>query len=1194
MNERAITSTEGLDPGLILDDRYRLLNDLGQGGMGIVYLATDLLLERKVAVKVLSKTDSTGDQRQRLLTEAKAAAKLNHPNVVAIYDAGNYGDIPYIVMELVEGITLREIEQPTLEEVVSLAEDMSAALAHAHQNGIIHRDLKPENVMITASYQAKLMDFGLARISGSTKLTIDGVLSGTVDYLAPELITGKPASERSDLYAFGVILYELTTGRPPFEADNLAVLLSNHLHAPVIPASAHNSTIPYGLDALILQLLEKDPSNRPQSAAEVSETLSTVLEPSLDGLLAITESPVTSLLDRIASGRLVGRDEELAQSTNLWLRARSGQAGLLLISGEPGIGKTRLAQAVIAQARINGASVLIGGCYEFEATTPYLPLSEALRDWIRSQDVESLRANLGESATELALLAPEIEVKLGQLKPSPSLGAQEQRIRLFENVAQFFERIAGEKGLLIFVDDLHWADKGTLALLSYLMRRLRQAPILVIAGYREVELDRRHPLADALVQWNRERVAVRIQLARFTLDETNRMIATLFWEDTVSDEFARVIHRETDGNPFFIEEVIKALVEQGQVFWAGDHWEREEIDQLAIPQSIKEAIGRRLNILSEQCVETLHTASVIGKDFPFSLLQAVSGANEDQLLDALEEARSAQLIRQLGGESFVFTHDKIREVLYGEILSVRRSRLHLRIAESQEGSETGLPPVQVEDLAYHFIAAGVLDKGRDYALQAAAKAWTLYAGDEVVEYLRQALECARSLNDLDGQAMILESLGDIYSYIGPFDTSIDNYQQAAEISAERRVNIEVKIGLVLNTTNDEKGIPILERALDSLDPAQDPTTVAQALTALGRFHHYRCEYSEAIKLYEQARELAEPIGDPLSLTLIYAYLAGAYQHLAQMDLSSEWANAAIKLGVDNNYLSAVAAGYEFTAENNIIMGYWDRGLEAARKDGEIGEKIGSAARQAWSWWAAGYALSGMGKLNEALAELGRATELAITIGENRLEALCYSVLSLSHTDLGSDAALGYVARAIELSSKMVELFQLGNAYQVKGYANLHLGHPEEALKAFESSQEILAGTESRDVAMYRLPYHAEALLQLAAYDAADKLLSASLELSQEVGAPHYEAVTHRVFGLLHLQRGDLRQAIDAFERALKLAEKIGSQVEIGRIYYSKALANQANNELEKARSDAVEAQTIFNHCNAARELAKTNSLLEQL
>lgn len=1194
MNQTPDATEGGLDQAPILQDRYQLLDELGQGGMGIVYQAIDLLLERSVAVKVLSKTDPTGDQRHRLLAEAKATAKLNHPNVVSIHDAGEHGGVPFIVMERIEGNTLRETNQPTLETTISLAQDMSSALAHAHQNGIIHRDLKPENVMITIDNQAKLMDFGLARVSGRSNLTAEGRITGTIAYLAPELIIGQPASERSDLYALGVILYELTTGRPPFEGDNLAVLLSNHLHAPVIPPIAHNPSLPNLFDALIVQLLEKDPTSRPQSAAEVLDRLSVISDPTLAGLPATLESPVTSLLDRIASGRLVSREEELAEATALWLRSLSGQAGLLLISGEPGIGKTRLSQAVIAQARIGGATVLNGGCYEFEATTPYLPFSEALREWVRNRDLEPMRDELGETATELARLAPEISVKLGPLIPSPALGPEEQRIRLFDNIAQFFEKIAGDSGLLLFVDDLHWADRGTLTLLTYLMRRLRHAPLLVIAAYREIELDRKHRLADALVHWNRQRVAVRIQLARFTLAETNRMIATLFWEDSVSDEFAEVIYRETDGNPFFIEEVVKALVEQGQVFWAGDHWDREELDQLAIPQSIKEAIGRRLNSLTEYCVETLHTAAVIGKDFPYSLLSAVSDFDTDRLLDALDEASNAQLIRQLGGDSFVFTHDKIREVLYDEILGVRRSRLHLHIARSLEVVEEGKSPARVEDLAYHFIAAGSLKKGMEYALLAAYKAQELFAGDEVVEYLRQALECAVSLNDLSAQATILEYLGDIFGLIGPFDASIEHYHQAARITTENRAAIEVKIGLVLNTTNDEKGIPILENALDELDPEEDPVPVAQALTALGRFYHYRCEYSSAIHLYEQARELAEPIGDPRSLTFIYAYLAAAYQHLAHMDLSMEWAESAIRMGKENNYLPAVAVGHEFIAENNIIMGYWDQALESAKKDGQVGGKIGSAGRIAWSSWSAGYALYGKGELRDAVAELDKAVDLAITIGENRLEALCYSTLSLAHADLGIEVALDYVARAIEGGSKMVELFQLGNAHHVGGYVNLQLGHLQAALEAFEASRDLLEGTESRDVALYRLPYHAETLLYLNDYDAAAILLSASLELSQEVGAPHYEAVTHRVYGLLHLEQGNIKAAIDALDRASAIAEMIGSQVELGRIYFSRALIGRRSNELETARLYASKAEAIFTSCDAGRDLTKTLTLLDQI
>jgi tetratricopeptide (TPR) repeat protein len=672
------------------------------------------------------------------------------------------------------------------------------------------------------------------------------------------------------------------------------------------------------------------------------------------------------------------------------------------------------------------------------------------------------------------------------------------------------------------------------------------------------------------------------------------MITTLFRGQPVSDEFTEVIHRETDGNPFFIEEVVKALVEQGQIYWAEDHWEREELDQLAIPQSIKEAIGRRLSGLSQPCVETLHIAAVIGKDFAYSLLQSVSGESEELLLDILDEASSAQLIRQHGAESFVFTHDKIREVLYDEILSVRRSRLHLKIAQSLEALKLGQQVKQAEEIAYHYIAAGVLDKGMDYALQAATKAQQLFAGDEAIEYLRQALECAVSLEEPASQASILESLGDVYSAIGPFDVAVDYYQQAARLSYERKIAISIKIGMVLTTTNDEAGIPILEEALAELEPQNDPALVARALSSLGRFHHYRCEYSAAIELFEQARELAEPIGDIFSLSFIYAYLAGAYQHLAEFEQSLAWANRDIQLGESNNFPYAIAVGYEFIAENNLIMGYWDRAREAARNDLQIANRIGAAARTAWSRWAIGYALFGKGKLLEAVAELEQAADYAITIGENRLVILCYAALSTTYADMGNELAIEYADRAVERSTKMVELFQLGNSLQIKGYACLQLGYPEKALEAIKTSRELLDNTESRDVALYRLPYHAEGLLLLGKSEAAFDMLSTSLKLAQDVGAPHYEAVTHRVYGLFYLGQGNTIEAVKALNRAINIAGEIGSKVELGRSTYTMAVANFRDDDLEAARTNASRAITIFTESNANRELAKTLKLMEQL
>ena len=1183
--------------GSVIADRYRLESELGQGGMGIVYQATDLLLERPVAVKMVSGAQPGTEGRARLLAEARAAARLNHPNIVAIHDAGEYNQVPFVVMELVQGQTLRQIERPGLEEALKVSRDICAALDHAHQNGIIHRDVKPENVVLTQSRVAKLMDFGLAYDPGRSRLTGAGMLMGTMAYLAPELIMGQPASVQSDLYALGVMLYEMTAGRPPFEGDNAAVLLTNHLHAVVVPPSAYNPAIPPMLDALVVVLLEKEPARRPVSAAVVLARLDDIAQPAPGDLPFVPEVPAASLLDSIARGRLVGRAEQLAQGTQFWLRALSGQAGLLLISGEPGIGKTRLAQAIMAQARVAGAAILSGGCYEFEATTPYLPLAEALRDWVHEQNTETMRAVLGGTATELARLVPEIATRLGPLPPSPSLGPQEQRLRLFEMFAQFLDNLADEKGLLLFVDDLHWADQGTLAVLSYLMRRLRQAPLLILAGYREVELDRNHPLAEALVQWNRQRQVSRIQLARFTVAESNALIATLFGQERVSDEFAAAIFRETEGNPFFIEEVIKALVDQGQIYRAGDHWERDELDELAIPQSIKEAIGRRLNHLGRMCVDILHTAAVIGKDFSYPLLAAVAGETEDQILDALEEAIVAQLLRPLTGEAFIFTHDKIREVLYDEILSIRRHRLHRRIAQALEAERDEGRAAPIEDLAYHTIAGGVLDKGLEYALLAAQNTQNMFAADEALVYYRQAQECAISLGDTLAQGTILEAMGDVYSVSGPMIAAVDHYQQAVALLPEIRqqATIWVKIGGVYNVMNDERGITILEQALAELDPEKQPLDVAQALAHLGRYHHYRGEYSVAISYFERALVLAEPLSDPLTLSIIYSNLAGAFQHLARFEDSMAWAATVIALGETSGYLMAIAFGQEFMAENYAIMGHWEKALVAAGIDRQIGERIGSSARIAWGQWCFGFGLAGKGELRQAAAELRQALDLATTIDEKRLEVLAELLLALVSIDMGDEgAAFEYLDSALEKSQHMNELFGKCYLLQLKGYIHLQRGDLAKAAADYSQTVDLLAGSEIKDVFLYFLPYQAEISLLMGDQEEAMSILEESLLLANEATAPQTEAITQRVLGQLLATQGDFVGAAAAFDQAISLATEIGSRLVLGRTYYHRALMHELQGRSDLAVLDGIEAQAIFTDCNAARDLNQANDLLGRL
>src|SRR4030095_2074559 len=223
---------------------------------------------------------------------------------------------------------------------------------------------------------------------------------------------------------------------------------------------------------------------------------------------------------------------------------------------------TRRAREITIQAAVDGALVLSGGGYEYEATTPYLPFVEAFRRWVRDEkDDKKLADLLCDSAVQIAKLAPEIESRLGPFSQRQELPPHEERLLFFDAVSQVFSNIAKRQALLFYADDLHWSDRGTLWLLGHLLRQLRNERVLVVGAYRETELDRTHPLAKALVDWNRERLITRIALRRFNESETGDQLGALLGEN-VSGEFALAVHRETEGNPFFVEEVLKALIER--------------------------------------------------------------------------------------------------------------------------------------------------------------------------------------------------------------------------------------------------------------------------------------------------------------------------------------------------------------------------------------------------------------------------------------------------------------------------------------------------------------------------------------------------------------------------------------------------------------------------------------------------------
>ncbi|HEU5459930.1 MAG TPA: protein kinase [Pyrinomonadaceae bacterium] len=1112
-------------PGTILRERYRLDSELGRGGMGTVYRATDLELQREVAVKVLSATGQNSDARERLIREARAAAALNHPHIVTIHDVGESAGFPFLVMELVGGPRLSQARPTDLSRVVTIAVQICGALEHAHENSIVHRDLKPDNVLLsgtTDSSNVKLADLGLALPAYGARISRAGLIVGTAAYMAPEQALGQTVDGRTDLYALGVLLYELTTGRVPFAGDDPLTIVSQHVHAPVVPPRVLRPDLPRALEAIIVKLLAKDPAHRYSSAAETRAALLDALSDK-DESSSTDGAPAVAILDALSRGRLVGRNEELMEARELWQRAREGRGHAVLLSGEPGAGKSRLAREITIQAAVDGALVLSGGCYEYEAATPYLPFVEAFRRWAREEtDDLKLREILGDSATLITKLAPEIETRLGPFPERQALPPHEERLLFFDAVAQVFSNIARKQSLLFYADDLHWADRGTLWLLSHLMRQLREERVLIVGAYRETELDRAHPLAKSLVDWNRERLITRIVLRRFNESETGDQLGALLGE-RVSGEFAVAVHRETEGNPFFVEEVLKALIERGSVRRESGKWHRCDMDQLLIPQSVKEAIGHRLDRVSQNCNEVLRVSAILGKVFTFDELSAAAEQNEDALLDALDEASNAQLIAASADDSFMFTHDKIREVLYEELNPIRRRRLHRHVAEGLERNR-GKFCCAVEKLAHHYIQAGDHEQGLKYSKQAAEEAAHVFAFEEAIAAYGRARDCAEALGLTEEQLAQEEAIGKAFMLHGDTILAAEHFERALALATDQatRVRLQCEAAASLVITADPRGSEYACKALQVLDPVTNPLETANALCTDARFHHLAGRHKKSIELLLRANELVQPTADANSrdtfaapiISQIYAFTAGAYQHYGLYDDSDRWARRALEFGEKHNILYAQAAGYEYLGENTVHAGNYEAGLEYAQREIEIADRLHSRERRAWVRCYSAQCRFYLGQIELAEQEFLEGIKLAESIGEKRALAVLRPNLAVVQAVQGRyDEALQTATTNLQGSSHNL-IYTHFEALRCLAEVHFRRNEVDEAERICREAEEFIAPTESRLCRLWLGPLHIQVLLALDQRDEAAPKLVDYQALVAECQTPRFTAEASRLVALV--------------------------------------------------------------------------------
>lgn len=836
-------------------DRYEIETRLGQGGMGTVYRGHDALLNRAVAIKVLSAQGLGTEGRARMLAEAQAAASLNHPNIVTVFDAGEVGETPFVVMELISGRTLRDLPTPAVTEVIDIARQVCAALEHAHSHGVIHRDLKLENIFLTETGTIKLVDFGLARSSQIPHITQEGAIVGTFAYLAPELIQGQPASVQSDLYALGVTLYQLATGRAPFAGDNLAALVSQHLHVTPVPPSSHNPQVPPALELLILRLLAKPPAERPASAAEVREALDRMKD---QGSMMVL--PPAETLEQIVRGSFVAREREFAEARAHWQRALGGQGGVLLVSGEPGIGKTRLTRELVSLAGLSRGLALVGECYA-EGGIPYAPVARILQSAFETDSIVATLDLAPGVLADLIAVAPALRSRYPDIAPNPPLEPRAEQQRLFDGMATFLSALATRAAVLWVVDDAHWADAGSLLLTRHLARRARNLPILIVLTYREVELSEARDLNEVLADLNRERLAERIKLTRFSREQTRDLLAALFAEE-ITPDFLEGIYRETEGNPFFVEEVCKALIEDGKLYRESGHWHRPDMDQIYVPQGVRVTIESRVERLPAAAQDVLRMAAVLGREFDFETVMRVVEQDEDTLIDALETAQHAQLISEVtrsGHLRFSFSHALIPSALRDGISALRLQRMYRRTAAALEATH----PDDYEILAHHFAQGGLEEPALKYYRLAADRALGGAAMRDAEKFYRLALELATESHE---RADLMYHLGVTLTNLGQLEAAQAQYRSALAANLEKRdlaltARIHAALAFTVWQTGDTPAA--LASCLEGEKVLRDsPETEPKAVLwhELARLLYFNGQLEESRSYAVQALRMAEDLG----------------------------------------------------------------------------------------------------------------------------------------------------------------------------------------------------------------------------------------------------------------------------------------------------------------------------------------------
>ncbi len=1177
----------------IIAHRYKIIKQLGKGGMGIVYLVEDILKGNKLeALKIIRKEIVDENALEIFQREFDVMTRLKHPNLAQVYDFGfdQQDDNYFITMEYIDGISLKKQLKLngkfTQEQTIDIIVALCRTLEFIHTRKVFHNDIKPANIMLQSIRQPdpmiKVLDFGLSDLGKPENRKT----KGTLQYIAPETLFGA-ITRQADIYAAGVTFYELLTGNVFYSMVETSAIISI-----LKDKGEFIRNIQVALDKvenpeirmIIAGMLEYNPRDRYQYCSEIIHDINKNIKK--DYVLETAETREAYVL----GAGFVGRQEELSK-----LKERLGipePEKAVVVRGRAGIGKSRLYQEFRKHCQLRNIPFLEANCSEKVSKT-YVPFLDILCEVLLRASTDQIN----KYGPELKKLLPDHTSLMGIEIAPLQQDVKIERGILVHNITGFLLDYARKyQHIAIYLNDIHWADEGTLKALKELMYKLsleenRDNNLRVYTCVREEEIGSIESFLNDL----REKARLEeISLHPFETDHVAKYLDAVFGDGYIAGSLEKAIpeiEERVGGNPFFLQELIKSLIERGFITRHSLKWELiQSIGESDIPGNLKEILQKRLDRLGlvSDDKKTLQFLALLNKKISINewirIFNAITDTNIEKLFALMEKKELFSSERMEGGVGYKFSHSIIREVVEQNIEDVKP--FHNIIADRLETVYKDNIGDYIDELAYHYSRAENREKSRRYLEKAGDSAKVSFANEKAIGYFDQLLDLLKN-DSKEDRINILIKQSEIYDLIGMWDDEQKVLNNVLELSKEiKNTGLTGKIknmsGDILRKTGDhESALQLFEESMQIFKESGDQKGIQDTVGKMGKVYLTQKDYFQAMPCFEKQLKLSEKLGDKMGIIRAVCNMGNIY--FFRRDYSQATACFEKQLKISEELGDKMGLGVAMGNIGHIFFckGNYSQAMKCFEKHLELSEKLGDKM-------GVGIAVGSMGHIHfykgdypramkcfikqlKISEELGRKIGIGIAVGN----------MGNIHSYKGDySQAMECFEKQLDICEKLGDKMGIGAAVGHMGNIDFYKGDYSRAMECFVKQLNICEelgdkiGIGAAQGNMGNIYFYKED------YSQAMVCFEKQLKLSKNLGDKLGIGAAESNMGKIYFNKGDYSRAMACFNKQLKICEELGDKMGIG-------VALGEKGTVYKRTGDYLQAEKCFDKYIAIAEKLQT-------